>query len=146
EEHDGYSLNAFLDYDSPLDIFMHLLVASEGTLAFIAEAVLRTVEVPKLKTTTIAEYPTLDAATRSLPALFDSKAATLELMDSRSIKVGRTFDSVPEQITCSRRRHGEKPRLGTPAETRREKPHSVGPHAVQGIRRLTSQQWRELGS
>lgn len=95
----GYSLNAFLDYESPLDIFMHLLVASEGTLAFIAEAVLRTIEVPKLKTTTIAVYPTLDAATRSLPALFDSKAATLELMDSRSIKVGRTFDSVPEQIT-----------------------------------------------
>ena len=36
----GYSLNAFLDYESPLDIFTHLLVASEGTLAFIAEAVL----------------------------------------------------------------------------------------------------------
>jgi len=95
----GYSLNAFLDYESPLDIFTHLLVASEGTLAFIAEAVLRTVEVPKLKTTTIAVYPTVDAATRSLPALFDSKAATLELMDSRSIAVGRGFDSVPEQIT-----------------------------------------------
>ena len=95
----GYSLNAFIDYDSPLDIFMHLLVASEGTLAFIAEAVLRTVEVPQLKTTTIAVYPTIDAATRSLPALFDSHAATLELMDSRSIKVGRTFDAVPEQIT-----------------------------------------------
>ncbi|SIS54541.1 D-lactate dehydrogenase [Corynebacterium appendicis CIP 107643] len=95
----GYSLNAFLDYESPLDIFMHLLVASEGTLAFIAEAVLRTVEVPRLKTTTIAVYPTIDAATRSLPALFDSKAATLELMDSRSIAVGRGFDSVPEQIT-----------------------------------------------
>ncbi|WP_296144781.1 FAD-binding and (Fe-S)-binding domain-containing protein [uncultured Corynebacterium sp.] len=95
----GYSLNAFLDYESPLEIFMHLLVASEGTLAFIAEAVLRTVEVPKLKTTTIAVYPTIDAATRSLPALFDSKAATLELMDSRSIAVGRGFDSVPEQIT-----------------------------------------------
>ncbi|MEH0148143.1 FAD-binding and (Fe-S)-binding domain-containing protein [Corynebacterium sp. Q4381] len=95
----GYSLNAFLDYDPPLEIFMHLLVASEGTLAFIAEATLRTIEVPKLKTTTIAVYPTIDAATRSLPALFDSHAATLELMDSRSIKVGRSFDTVPEQIT-----------------------------------------------
>lgn len=95
----GYSLNAFLDYETPLEIFTHLLVASEGTLAFIAEAVLRTVEVPKLKTTTIAVYPSIDAATRSLPALFDSKAATLELMDSRSIAVGRGFASVPEQIT-----------------------------------------------
>ena len=37
----GYSLNAFLDFERPVDIFRNLLVGSEGTLAFIAEAVLR---------------------------------------------------------------------------------------------------------
>jgi D-lactate dehydrogenase len=39
----GYSLNAFLDYSTPVEIFSHLLVGAEGTLAFIAEAVLETV-------------------------------------------------------------------------------------------------------
>src|ERR1700728_1605325 len=39
----GYSLNAFLDFSHPLDIFSHLIIGSEGTLAFIAEAVLNTV-------------------------------------------------------------------------------------------------------
>ena len=39
----GYGLNAFLDFDSPLEVFTHLLIGSEGTLAFIAEAVLRTI-------------------------------------------------------------------------------------------------------
>ncbi len=39
----GYSLNAFLDYSDPVEIFSHLLIGSEGTLAFIAEAVLETV-------------------------------------------------------------------------------------------------------
>jgi D-lactate dehydrogenase len=28
----GYSVNALLDYEHPLDIFAHLLVGSEGTL------------------------------------------------------------------------------------------------------------------
>ena len=39
----GYRLCAFLDADTPLEIFRRLLVGSEGTLAFIAEAVFETV-------------------------------------------------------------------------------------------------------
>ena len=39
----GYRLCAFLDADEPLEIFRRLLVGSEGTLAFIAEAVFETV-------------------------------------------------------------------------------------------------------
>ena len=39
----GYRLCAFLDADKPLEIFRRLLVGSEGTLAFIAEAVFETV-------------------------------------------------------------------------------------------------------
>jgi D-lactate dehydrogenase len=39
----GYSLNAFVDHERPIDVLAHLLVGSEGTLAFIAEAVLNTV-------------------------------------------------------------------------------------------------------
>ena len=34
----GYSMNAFIDFEDPLDIFIHLLCGSEGTLAFIASA------------------------------------------------------------------------------------------------------------
>ena len=37
----GYRLCAFLDADEPLEIFRRLLIGSEGTLAFIAEAVMR---------------------------------------------------------------------------------------------------------
>ena len=39
----GYRLCAFLDADAPLEIFRRLLIGSEGTLAFIAEAVFDTV-------------------------------------------------------------------------------------------------------
>src|SRR5918996_3300574 len=42
----GYRLCAFIDADSPLEIFRRLLVGSEGTLAFVAEAVFDTVPLP----------------------------------------------------------------------------------------------------
>ena len=43
----GYRLCAFLDAETPLEIFRRLLVGSEGTLAFIAEAVFETVPFPR---------------------------------------------------------------------------------------------------
>src|SRR5690606_34889851 len=36
----GYSVNSFIDYEHPLDILAHLLIGGEGTLGFIAEAVM----------------------------------------------------------------------------------------------------------
>ena len=45
----GYGINALLDHDRPVDILTHLLVGSEGTLAFIAEAT--NASVPSLPTT-----------------------------------------------------------------------------------------------
>ena len=39
----GYSLNALIDFQDPLDIMAHLMIGSEGTLAFISSVVLKTV-------------------------------------------------------------------------------------------------------
>ena len=54
----GYSLNAFLDFERPVDILRHLLIGSEGTLAFIAEAVLSTVPDLPVKYTGLLLFPT----------------------------------------------------------------------------------------
>ncbi len=58
----GYSLNAFVDYQRPVDIFAHLLIGSEGTLAFIAEAVLDTVPVLPFKSTGLLFFPNIHTA------------------------------------------------------------------------------------
>ena len=53
----GYRLLAFLDADTPLEIFRRLLVGSEGTLAFIAEAVFDTVPRPRHDHDLLAALP-----------------------------------------------------------------------------------------
>ena len=44
----GYDLRAFLDAENPIDILARLLIGSEGTLGFIASAVLDTVPLHPL--------------------------------------------------------------------------------------------------
>ena len=53
----GYRLCAFLDADTPLEIFRRLLVGSEGTLAFIAEAVFHTVPAASADHHLVAPLP-----------------------------------------------------------------------------------------
>ena len=52
----GYSLNAFLDRDRPADILARLMVGSEGTLGFVAEATLRTVPEPPCRATALVFF------------------------------------------------------------------------------------------
>lgn len=94
----GYGINAFLDFESPVDLLAHLIIGSEGTLAFVAEATFRTVPIHKEISTSLAVFPSLDEATRVLPELVRTGAATLELMDSTSIRVGQSLPTPPTEI------------------------------------------------
>src|SRR6478672_10105724 len=58
----GYRLCAFLDADEPLEIFRRLVVGSEGTLAFIAEAVFETVPFGRHASVALVFFPDLEAA------------------------------------------------------------------------------------
>ena len=96
----GYSLNAFLDFERPVDIFSHLLIGSEGTLGFIAEAVLETVPDYPLKSTALLLFADLYAACSAIDALTEAGAAALELMDRASLR------SVEDQPGVSALLHG----------------------------------------
>ncbi|MET0305583.1 MAG: FAD-binding and (Fe-S)-binding domain-containing protein [Solirubrobacterales bacterium] len=76
----GYRLCAFLDADEPLEIFRRLVVGSEGTLAFVAEAVFETVPLPVRTTTAWIHFPSIDAAIAPVRDLVDSGATAVELM------------------------------------------------------------------
>jgi D-lactate dehydrogenase len=76
----GYRLCALLDGETPLEIFRRLVVGSEGTLAFIAEAVMRTRPEPAATTLAWVHFPDIDAAAAAVPALVAAGARATELM------------------------------------------------------------------
>ncbi|WJZ02106.1 FAD-binding and (Fe-S)-binding domain-containing protein [Corynebacterium freiburgense] len=82
----GYGINSFLDFDTPAKILEHLMIGSEGTLGFVAEAVFNTVPVPKRTATGLLMFDSLDAATNALPTLVHSGADVVELIDAASIQ------------------------------------------------------------
>jgi D-lactate dehydrogenase len=91
----GYSLNAFLDFSHPLDIFSHLIIGSEGTLAFIAEAVLNTVPDYPLKSTSLLLFPDLYAACSAIGTFTAAGAAALEVMDRASLRSVENLPGTP---------------------------------------------------
>jgi D-lactate dehydrogenase len=99
----GYSLSAFLDWDRPVDILVHLMVGSEGTLGFLAEVTLRTVPEPKLRATALLCFEQLAEAGAAVAPLAEAGAAALEIMDAASLRsqVGERTHPFPIEPTTA---------------------------------------------
>lgn len=91
----GYSLNAILDFNNPLDIFAHLLVGAEGTLAFIASVTLNTLPDPEFKATGLILFPTLKDTCNAIEFLKASGADAVELMDFNSLTTAKYLEEPP---------------------------------------------------
>ncbi|HXD29434.1 MAG TPA: FAD-binding and (Fe-S)-binding domain-containing protein [Arthrobacter sp.] len=95
----GYGLNSLLDFEQPVDMLAHLVVGSEGTLGFVAETVFRTVPKPTHTATGLLVFPSLAAANAALPGLVETGAATVELLDATSLRVGQALKGAPGVVT-----------------------------------------------
>lgn len=91
----GYSLNAFIDFEHPLDIMAHLLIGAEGTLAFISEAVMETIPDYRYKSTALLFFPDIYTACQALVPLIDAGAKAVELMDRASLKAIEHLPDLP---------------------------------------------------
>ncbi|MGH2926386.1 MAG: FAD-binding and (Fe-S)-binding domain-containing protein [Solirubrobacterales bacterium] len=92
----GYRLCAFLDADSPLEIFRRLVVGSEGTLAFIAEAVFETVPLLPRTITAWIHFDGIGAAAEPVPDLVAAGASAVELMVAPAlIAAGHSIPGTP---------------------------------------------------
>jgi len=94
----GYSLNALVDFERPVEILRHLLVGSEGTLAFIASAVLHTVPELPVKYAGLLLFDDIQAACAAIVPLRDAGAAALELMDRAAIRSVQGQPGVPAAL------------------------------------------------
>lgn len=92
----GYRLCALLDGETPLEIFRRLLVGSEGTLAFVAEAVISTVPAPSVTSVAWIPVPTIDEAVGLVPSLVGLGATAVELMIAPALTAaGNAFANTP---------------------------------------------------
>jgi D-lactate dehydrogenase len=95
----GYGINSFVDHDRAVDILLHLVIGSEGTLAFVAEATFRTLPILAHLATGFLIFEDLDSATAALPELVAAEFAAIELLDATSLRVAQRD---PEAIASLR--------------------------------------------
>ena len=81
----GYSLNAFLDFDDPVNILERLMVGSEGTLGFISKVSLNTVPNYDFKELNLI-YGKLDDLVKLTVQIADFDVSSVELLDSYSLQ------------------------------------------------------------
>ncbi len=82
---------------TPLEIFRRLVVGSEGTLAFVAEAVFETVPLRPRTTTTWVHFDGIHEATDPVPGLVAAGASAVELMVAPAlIAAAHSIPGTPE--------------------------------------------------
>jgi len=77
----GYSLNALVDYEDPIDILAHLMIGSEGTLGFISRITYQTVVEDPYKASALVFFPDIRTACEAVIRLKPQPVAAVELLD-----------------------------------------------------------------
>lgn len=89
----GYSLNAFVDYSDPIDIVKHVVIGSEGTLAFISDITYNTVTDHKHKALAMITYTNIALACEAVQMLKrQDKVSAVEIIDRAGV---RSVDQAP---------------------------------------------------
>lgn len=94
----GYSLNALIDFEDPIDILSHLMVGSEGTLAFISDTIFKTVIEHRHKATALILFNNVEDACKAIPLLRNQPVAAAELMDRASLASVEGMEGMPDYL------------------------------------------------
>ncbi|MDH3281677.1 MAG: 4Fe-4S dicluster domain-containing protein, partial [Gammaproteobacteria bacterium] len=94
----GYSLNALVDFEDPIDILQHLMIGSEGTLAFMAEITYNTVIEHQNKASALVFFPDIRTACEAVAILKDKPVAAVELMDRTGIRSVENKPGMPGNL------------------------------------------------
>lgn len=93
----GYSLNAFVDYSDGFDILKHIIIGSEGTLAFISSVTYNTVVEHRHKALAMITYPNIALACEAVQILkAQNKVSAVELIDRAGVRSVDQAPGIPE--------------------------------------------------
>ena len=81
----GLNLRPLIEYSDPFDIIAHLMVGSEGTLAFIAEVTMDTLPLAPYKASAMIYFPDIVTAAKAVLAIRGLNVSAAELLDHRSL-------------------------------------------------------------
>lgn len=81
----GLNISPFVRYDDPFDIITHLLVGSEGTLAFLSEATMSTGHLYPHSASAMLYFSDIQEACRAVVAMKNGPVFSAELLDEKSL-------------------------------------------------------------
>jgi D-lactate dehydrogenase len=82
----GYSLNALVDFEDPIDILAHLMIGSEGTLGFISRMTYNTVVEEPFKASALVFFPGIESACQAVIRLKPEPVSAVELLDRPALR------------------------------------------------------------
>ncbi|AMR68220.1 FAD-binding and (Fe-S)-binding domain-containing protein [Aquipseudomonas alcaligenes] len=94
----GFSLNALVDFDEPIDILNHLMVGSEGTLGFISAVTYDTVPEHPHKASALIVFHDVESCCQAVPLLKQQPVSAVELLDRRSLRSVDNMQGMPEWV------------------------------------------------
>ncbi|MBN2570821.1 MAG: FAD-binding oxidoreductase [Ignavibacteriales bacterium] len=94
----GYNIRALVDYEDPLEIIQHLLIGSEGTLGFISEVTLNTVDEPPMKATSLMFFKDIKTACQATAVFKNLSVDASELMDRTALRSVQDKPGMPDYI------------------------------------------------
>lgn len=81
----GLNILPLVTYDDPIQIILHSLVGSEGTLAFVSEVTMKSVQLAPLQANAMVYFKDMAEAARAVIALRDADVSAAEMLDRRSL-------------------------------------------------------------
>ncbi len=94
----GYSLNALTDYSDGFEILKHLIIGSEGTLAFISDITYNTVIENPYKALSLIIFPSIKDACDAVIKLKKTPVSAVEIMDRANIRSVEDTKGVPAYL------------------------------------------------
>lgn len=94
----GYAINALVDFDDPVDILLHLMIGSEGTLGFISDITYHTVPDYQHKASALFSFASAKQACLAVTALSKCPVEAVELMDQRALNSVKGKDGLPDRF------------------------------------------------
>ncbi|MCQ2173847.1 MAG: FAD-binding oxidoreductase [Bacteroidales bacterium] len=102
----GLNLLPFVEYSDPFDIIAHLMVGSEGTLAFISGVRMKTLPLEPFQASAMIYFKTIQQAASAVVAMEKLDVCAAEMLDRRSLAsvndtTGKDLAAVLTQVRAS---------------------------------------------